>query len=373
MAMTAAPDTPPALRMRSYIQRIATGPELSKDLDEDEARDGMRLILEGRIDPVQAGIFLIALRMKRETEAENRGVQSALLEATKQVRAEVDDVVDIADPFDGFTRGLPAAAFLGPVLAACGVAAITNGAESVGPKFGVTHRRVLERAGADVDLEPGEAAARLSEPAVGWAYLDQRHGCPALHALVGLRTLIVKRPCITTIEVVLGPVRGKRRTHLMTGYVHKPYPPIYTMLARHSGYDSAMIVRGVEGGVIPSLSQPSRLVRYWQAGGDEDWRLEPGDAGIDRAERAVPLPPDLPAPGDGTAAAIDVDAVAEAAARAGRAALEGESGPFRDSLVYGAAICLRHLGREPDLGSAAGRARRAIDDGSALARLLAAA
>ncbi|MGH8621099.1 MAG: hypothetical protein ACRET3_03080, partial [Burkholderiales bacterium] len=59
--------SPDAALMRSIIQRIATGPELSKDITREEARAGMQLVLEGRVDPVQAGIFLIALRMKRET------------------------------------------------------------------------------------------------------------------------------------------------------------------------------------------------------------------------------------------------------------------------------------------------------------------
>ena len=57
----------PKLAMRSYIQRIATGPEYSKDISFAEARDAMNHILDGSADPVQAGIFLIALRMKRET------------------------------------------------------------------------------------------------------------------------------------------------------------------------------------------------------------------------------------------------------------------------------------------------------------------
>src|SRR5208283_1939430 len=60
----------PAVVMRSIIKRIATGPELSKDISREEARQGMRFVLEGEVDPVQAGIFLIALRMKRETDEE---------------------------------------------------------------------------------------------------------------------------------------------------------------------------------------------------------------------------------------------------------------------------------------------------------------
>ena len=63
----------------------------------------------------------------------------------------------------------------------------------------------------------------------------------------------------------------------MTGYVHKPYPPRYLSLARQAGYHSAMIVRGVEGGVIPSLSQPSKYHRFEGAGADQDVRLDPAE------------------------------------------------------------------------------------------------
>ncbi len=268
------------MTMRQYIQKIATGPELSKDLSREEASDGMRRILSGDADPVQAAIFLIALRMKRETMPENLGVLDALLEATNQVTAAVDDILDLSDPFDGFTRGMPAAPFLPPVLAACGIATVANGAESIGPKYGATHRKVLRAAGVNVDLSSAEAARQLEDDRIGWAYVDQRAACPKLHELVSLRTKIVKRPCLTTLEVLLGPVRGVKRTHLLTGYVHKPYPPIYTALARASGYDSAIIVRGVEGGVIPSLNQPSKLFCYQGEASDREVRLDPAGGSV---------------------------------------------------------------------------------------------
>ncbi|MBT7002536.1 MAG: anthranilate phosphoribosyltransferase, partial [Candidatus Thioglobus sp.] len=46
--------------MKSIIQRVATGPDLSKNIDFEEARDGMQAILRGEIDDVQSAIFLIA-------------------------------------------------------------------------------------------------------------------------------------------------------------------------------------------------------------------------------------------------------------------------------------------------------------------------
>lgn len=44
----------PALLIRSIIQRIGTGPELSKNISREEARSAMRFILKGKVDPVQA-------------------------------------------------------------------------------------------------------------------------------------------------------------------------------------------------------------------------------------------------------------------------------------------------------------------------------
>ncbi|GIT27003.1 MAG: hypothetical protein CM1200mP41_30470 [Gammaproteobacteria bacterium] len=69
--------------MRQFLQQIATGPALSKDPSVTDARLGMEYILDGRADEVQAAIFLIALRMKRETIEELHGVLQALLAKTK--------------------------------------------------------------------------------------------------------------------------------------------------------------------------------------------------------------------------------------------------------------------------------------------------
>jgi anthranilate phosphoribosyltransferase len=362
-----SPATPadPASIMRSLIQRIATGPELSKDLSLEEARTGMSLILDGGVEPVQAGVFLIALRMKRETDAENRGVLEAIRAASQTITAPVDEVVDIAEPYDGCNRMLPASPFLPAVLAALGLPAVCHGLEAVGPKFGVTHRQILRAAGVPVDLSLAEVANRLGDPGTGWAYVDQKVFAPPLHALVGLRTLIVKRPVLTTVENLLGPVRGRRQTHLITGYVHKTYPRLYALLARHAGFVSALIVRGVEGGVIPSLRQSGKVFFYHERDELEELEVQPVDLGIDQPVRAVPLPEALVGP-EGTA--LDTQAVAQTAAEAGLAALAGKPGPTRDSLIYGAALCLWHLRRYNSLAAAAAAAREVLDSGKALAR-----
>ncbi len=361
----------PKLLMRSIIQRIATGPDLSKDISRTEAHLGTKAIIDNLIDPVQAGIYFIALRMKRETQDENRGVLDAVLETTRRVSADVDEVVDIGDPYDGYTRCLPAAPFLGPLLAELGVHVVSHGLDKVGPKYGVTVRHVLEAAGVPVNLSPLDAAARLSDPALGWAYIDQAQSNPDLHKLIALRTQIVKRPALTTVEVLSKPIMGKLKTHFVTGYVHKPYPPVYADLARQAGFDTACIVRGVEGGVIPSLRQTGKYFHYHDKAEEIEATVDPVALGISQPLRAVPLPSSVAAEegADEIVAAIDIKATAHAAAEAGILALKGNRGATYDSLLLAGSIILHHIGKAASMAEAATQIRAVLDSGKAAARV----
>jgi len=357
--------------MRSIIQRIATGPELSKDISLEEASAGMQAILEGQVDEVQAAIFFIALRMKRETDDENKGVLDAILRASHSKTAEVDELVSLADPYDGFNRNLLVAPFIPAVLAAAGLPTVSHGAEAVGPKFGVTHRQVLQAAGLDVDLDVETAAQRLKDPKIGWSYLDQRHFCPALHRLIPLRRKVIKRQVLTTVEVLAKPLSGQHKTHLVTGYVHKPYPAKYAQLARHAGFDGALLIRGTEGGVIPSLRQQGKVFRYLEMGQEAPYEIDPTELDIVQEARAVPLPEQIQQQdsGDDVAPLEELRPAALAAAQAGLGAFRGEPGPAYDSLVYASALILWHCGRHPELASAAREVRGLLDHGRALEHL----
>lgn len=354
--------------MRSIIQRIATGPDMSKDISLQEARAGMHAILENAVDPVQAAIFLIALRMKRESDDENKGILDGIRDKATSVVADVDEVLDVSDPYNGYNRSLPAAPFLPAVMAACGVPTVSHGVETMSPKFGITHHRVLKAAGKNVHLSVQQAADQISDSNIGWSYVDQKAYCKPLHDLTPLRSNIVKRQAITTVEVLTGPIRGKNKTHYMSGYVHKPYTRVYAMLARHAGFDSCLMIRGVEGGITPSLRQPGKVFYYHDKAEELAQDFDPAEIGIDQTMRATPLPEDLPpAPeSEDVSASFDAEAVAKMAADAGIKALNGERGSSYDALVYSAAIALWHLKKYNDLKEAASKVREVLDNGSAL-------
>jgi anthranilate phosphoribosyltransferase len=361
----------PEARMTAYLKRVASGPTKSKDLTREEARDGMEMVLRRELSDVQAGVFLVALRMKRESDDEHRGILEALRAATQSVTVPIPDLVEISDPYDGFKRHPPTSPFLLPLLAACGLPAISTGCSVIGPKFGVTHRQIFEKSTIPTLLTPAEAARRVAHPAIGWAYIDQSVFCPTLYNLIELRRLIVKRPCIATLEKMCGPVRAEKN-HLFIGYVHHGYEEQIPMAARHGGYDSCLTVKGVEGGVLLPMNKPQSGYLYTHREAvTREIVFDPAEAGVTTTLRSVPLPPDCKE-------AASNDPVAEASARLGIAVLSGvDAGadpliaPARDSLIFTASAVLVATGRTASLAEAAKSVRHALDSGTAFAHLVA--
>ncbi len=333
------------------IKKVATGPHLSKDLTLDESREAMLEILEDKVDPVQAAVMLIALRMKRETDDENLGMLQAMQQLTHQQTLDLPDVLIIADPFNGFNRHCPVAAFLPAVLASCNLPAVSQGVYEMGPKFGVTHAQVLEAAGLPVNLNPQQIAQQLQNTDCGWAYSDQAQMTPSLFALQHLRKLMIKRPSIATLEKLIMPVKAQR-THLQIGFVHKAYPPVLDFLARQAGFDSALIVRGLEGGVVPTLRETS-MNHYLHDGTLHFMPIHPADFGIDQETRGVVAEKDRP--------------TATESAEQGLAALNGEKGPARDVLILGAALALLQCRTHESPQHAADLVRQKLDNGQVLA------
>jgi anthranilate phosphoribosyltransferase len=333
------------------IKKVATGPHLSKDLSLQEAKDAMLEILNGQADPVQAAVFFIGLRMKIETNDENLGILQALQAFTDQKTANVAEILTFADPFNGFNRHCPILAFLPAVLAASGLPTVSEGVKEMGPKFGVTHSQVLALAGMDTYQTVDTATQKIEQADIAWAYVDQSQATPALFALEDLRTKIIKRPSLATLEKLIMPIKAQSKNHLSVGYVHKAYPEVLAWLSHQAGYASALVVRGIEGGVLPTLRDIST---NYGVKGDvvEELQLDPKAFGIEQSTRGT-----LPQAHD--------EVTAEETLAMGLAALEGKQGVAFDSLVLGAAMNLWHIGLFDSQLTAANHVRDVLKSGRA--------
>jgi len=243
--------------IKSIIQRIAVGPDRGKDINKDEAYAATQALLNNELDPVQAAIFLIGLRMKRESIDEYKGIFQALQEPVKTVQSNIEHIIYLAEPYDGYARHLPMSPFIPAVLAACNLPCVIQGVKSVGPKHGVTANQVYAEYGIPTNSNIDRAKHSLEQSDCSWAYLDQSIVLPELHQLQPFRDQIVKRTALTTLERLILPIHATR-TSLVIGYVHKAYPEIYAAIANQAGFTNTLLIKGIEGGITPALNKPLR-------------------------------------------------------------------------------------------------------------------
>ena len=345
--------------MREAIQKVAVGPDRGRDMSRDEAYSVMKSILEGKADEIQVAVLLIALRMKRESMGEFLGLFDAMLESVDTTSIDVSELFILADPFDGYVRTATMTPFIPAVLSLFDCPSLIHGVKTVGPKHGVTAHKIYQLAGIDVDMTVKDA--KLSVEKFGWAYVDQSNYAQSLNALNDLRDRIVKRTALTTLERLLMPLSGNK-THLVLGYVHKAYPSIYASIAAAAGYDSTLLLKGVEGGLAPALNKP---LRQFFIEGDLPDDVDQEKQLIESAElfssKSAALPLNL---SDGF---VSEKAVQECF-DVGMSVLNGQVNDARQSLCLAVGQILYAHKKASSLSDAIKEVASCLDDGSALAR-----
>ena len=262
------PQTDPETRMKGYLKKIAAGPRLSKDLTEEEAEDALALILDEKVSKIRAGVFLIAARMKLETVPENIGYWRALQSRVSPATVDLDQLLQIADPFDGFER-LPYFGFYAiPVIAQLGLAVYGHSSLPLPPKFGITFEEILQN---HYKVGDGKADRPLLEKH-RFGYLSTRDTLPQLEVLRSLRIEIVKRPMLATLEKILMPLKA-RKNILATTYFHRGYEVALTEIGKLSQFDKVIIGNGMEGTTLFGVHKETKVFIQDKAGEAEQKSL----------------------------------------------------------------------------------------------------
>ena len=246
----------PENRMQSYLQKIAAGPKLSKDLTEEEAEDALSLILDGEVSEVRMGVFLIAARMKVETVPENIGYWRALQKKISPRKIALNNLLQIADPFDGFQR-IPYFGFYAiPVLAELGLPTYGHSALPLPPKFGITFDDLL----VNHYQFPKSGNGRIKKiEKFKFGYLSTADTHPTLENLRSIRTEIVKRPMLATLEKILMPLQAENKNYLATTYFHRGYEVSLTEIGKLSEFDRVIVGNGMEGTTLFGVHKEAKI------------------------------------------------------------------------------------------------------------------
>jgi anthranilate phosphoribosyltransferase len=331
-----------------FIAKIGKGQKASKDLTWEEAKQAMRLLIEGQASPAQVGAFLLAMRVKMESVTELAAFTAVAREYVPPLplsaKFAVVDVPTYAGKQDTFHASVGAAV----VAAACGATILLHGSEGIPERPGTAV--ALARLGVPTDLEPKRVAEELA--AKGLAYLDIALYHPPVARFLELRLELGVRSFFHPVAKLLNPARAASQ---VIGLTHPAYFEKMAEALKMLGGRRALIVGGVEGEPELSIAAVTRLLEL-------------------RDERVFPLtlqPKDFGLPlGSFQAMATFPPSQAEQEALLLRRILNNDiRGGQRDWVVLNAAMLLYAAGKAPSISSAVPLAQQAIESGAAARKL----
>lgn len=332
--------------MKRAIAALGKGAEP----DESALRDAFDALMEGEADPVEIGGFLLALSALGESPQALRVGAEAMRARMTKITAP-DGAIDTCGT-GGDARGtwnISTAA----AIAAAGAGAVVakHGNKAASSKSGSAE--VLESLGVNLFASPAQIERALGEARVAFLFAQAHHGA-VRHVGPARRTLGVR-----TIFNLLGPLSnpaGARR-QLLGVFDRRWLVPMAEAL-RDLGAEAAMIVHGADGLDEITTTGVTHVAELKPGGAIETYEITPADAGLE------------------TAALDDLKGgEPEENAAAVRALLRGETGAYRDIVLFNAGAALTLAGLAEDFTDGARQAASAIDDGraqSALERLAAA-
>lgn len=315
-------------------------------LQEEEAEAVMQQIMTGGATEAQIGAYLMALRMKGETQDEITGSARAMRANAHRVPTAANgDLLDTCGTGGDRSGTFNISTTVAFIAAGAGIKVAKHGNRAASSKCGSAD--VLQQLGVNLDLTPEQVGQCVDEIGIGFLFAAKLH--PAMKHAIGPR----KQMAIRTIFNILGPLTnpaGAQRQ--LMGVFTADLTDFLAHVLGKLGSKSAMIVSGYGGLDELTTTGPNR-VSHFRAGGVRSYDIDPREYGFKGANITELLGDDAP-----TNAAIL------------RGILSGEiTDAKRDVVLLNAAAAFVAAEVEDNMADGIRRSTEVLDSGAALAKL----
>lgn len=320
-----------------------TLPAVHPPLAEDEAEAAFGAMLDGRIADEEIARFLVELSDRGETAGEIAGAARAMRARMITVTAP-KNAIDVCGTGGDGHHTLNVSTAVALVVAACGVPVAKHGNRAASSKAGAAD--TLEALGLDLDRAAETAETTLADLGICFLFAAKHH--PSMGRIMPIRKALGRRTIFNLMGPLANPARVKRQ---LVGIARPAYVPIYAEALARLGSDLSFVVSGDEG--LDELSL---------AGGNEVAVVTPGGVLMERVlpeTAGLALAPVKAIRGGDPA--YNADAL--------QRLLRGETGAYRDAVLFNAAGALLVAGEVPDWRSGVEEAAEALDKGLAKALL----
>jgi len=323
---------------KPLLARLADGATLS----EEDADDFFAACLRGEPSPAQVGAALTAMRMRGETIGEITACARAMRRAAVRLETGLD-VIDVCGTGGDGLHTLNISTAVGFVAAGGGLKVAKHGNRALSSRSGTAD--VLAELGVEIAAPAERQLKALSEAGICFMFAPAHHG--AMRHVSPIRAELGFRTIFNLLGPLTNPAGAKRQ--VMGVFADRWVAPLAEVLGA-LGAERAWVVHGA--GLDEMTTTGETSVAEYRDGKVRLFTVTPDAVGLPRAALA-----DL----TGGAPAEN--------ARALRAMLEGEKGPYRDIVLLNTAAAFLVADLVETLREGVELAGAVIDDGRALAAL----
>jgi anthranilate phosphoribosyltransferase len=314
------------------IDELASG----VDLSADETAEVLAVIMAGEASETQIAAFLIALRVKGETEEELAGLARTMRALSVPVRTTRSDLLDTCGTGGG-RRTFNVSTTAALIAAGAGCAVAKHGNRSATSLSGSAD--VLEALGARIDLDADAVGRCIDETGFGFLFAPAHH--QATRFVIPVRRDLGVRTVFNLLGPLTNPAGARRQ---LIGVVDAAFLERMAGALARLGVDRALLVSSEDGLDEMSTSGATHVVEV-EGTSQRSYTLHPSDVGLPSArfeDVAGGTPEDN--------AAIT------------RAILDGETGPPRDIAVLNAGAAIYAAGRATSIQDGVEAAQTVLDD-----------
>lgn len=320
--------------VEDILGRLASG----EDLNREEMRSSIEMIMGGHWEDSHIATLLMALRHKGESVNEIAGAAEAMRHHMTQIPTQRNDVLDTCGTGGDASGTFNISTAAALVAAAAGVPVAKHGNRAITSKTGSAD--VLLELGVNIEASVEQVGQCLDQVGICFCFAPLLH--PSMKHVAAVRRSLG----VPTIFNMLGPLCNPAGAPFQLLGVGRP--ELRNLLADALGLlgtRRAVVVCGDDGLDEVTLAGTTQ-VTVVEGKNRRELTWCPEDFGLQTA----PLD------------SMIVETAQESSAMI-RGILIGQQGAHRDIVVLNAAAALWTVGLDPSLVACAERAARAIDDG----------
>lgn len=225
-----------------YVRILGKGKKGSRSFTQEEAYKAFSMILQGQVEDVQLGAFLMLLRVKEETAEEIAGFAAAVRD--NMIKADTMPQADLDwSSYAGKKSHLPWYILSSLLIAQNGTRVFMHGAAGHTANRVYTEQVLRELNIATCD-DWKQVATELDT--TSFAYLPLANFCPTLQRLIDLRNSFGLRSPVHTLTRLINPLDAE---YSIQSIFHPAYRSIHTEASAILKYPNLAVFKG-EGGEI---------------------------------------------------------------------------------------------------------------------------